>query len=141
MPIRPLRTIVAGRPAITAEKTVTVFDAARVMKQHNVGALLVLDGSRLIGIFTERDALMRVIAVARDPSTTRLADVMTPQPQVIHPDEPFVQALRMMHEGDFRHLPVVEYGRPLGMVSVRDALSEDLQEMHMDLDQREEMRE
>jgi len=141
VPIRPLRSIVAGRPPVTAEKTTTVVQAARLMKQHNVGALLVVDGSRLIGIFTERDALMRVLAASVDPLTTRLAEVMTPQPQTIHPDEPFVKALRMMHEGKYRHLPVVEYGRPLGMVSVRDALSEDLHELRMDLDQREEMRE
>jgi CBS domain-containing protein len=139
--IRPLRSIVAGRPPVSAEKSMTVLHAARLMKQHNVGALLVCDGSHLIGIFTERDALMRVIAGSLDPASTRIADVMTPQPQTIHPDEPFVKALRMMHEGKFRHLPVVEYGRPLGMVSVRDALSEDLHELRMDLDQREEMRE
>ena len=119
----------------------TVLQAARLMKEHNIGALLIVDGTRLTGIFTERDALMRVVAGALDASITRVGDVMTPQPQTIHPDDPFVKALRMMHEGRFRHLPVVEYGRPLGMVSVRDALSEDLHELHMDLDQREEMRE
>ena len=141
MPIRPLRSIVAGRPPVTADKSMSVLNAARLMKQHNIGALLVVDGTRLIGIFTERDALMRVVAGSLDPSVTRLAQVMTPQPQTIDADEPFVKALRMMHEGNFRHIPVVEYGRPLGMVSVRDALSEDLMELRMDLDLREEMRE
>jgi CBS domain-containing protein len=62
---------------------------------------------------------------------------MTRAPQTIHPDEPFLRALRMMHEGKFRHLPVVEYDRPLGMVSVRDALDEDLYELRIDLAQRE----
>jgi len=141
VPIRPLRSIVAGRPPVTADKSMSVLNAARLMKQHNIGALLVVDGTRLIGIFTERDALMRVVAGSLDPSVTRLAQVMTPQPQTIDADEPFVKALRMMHEGNFRHIPVVEYGRPLGMVSVRDALSEDLMELRMDLDLREEMRE
>ena len=109
------------------------------MKQHNVGALLVVDHTRLIGIFTERDALFRLLAEGRDPHTTRLSDVMTAQPQTIHPDEPFLRALRMMHEGKFRHLPVVEFDRPLGVVSVRDALDEDLYELRIDLEQRETM--
>ena len=141
MPIRSIRSIIAGRTPNTAPKTVTVIEAARLMKQRNAGALLVLDGSKLIGIFTERDALFRVLAPGLDPATTRIGDVMTPQPQTIDPDEPFQRALQIMYEGAFRHLPVVEYGRPLGMVSVRDALDEDLYEMRVELEQREEMRE
>ena len=95
-----------------------------------------MEGSRLSGIFTERDALFRVIAAGRDPATTTLADVMTPQPQTMHPDEPFVKALRVMHKRGFRHLPVVEHGRPLGIVSARDALDDDLYELRVDLAQR-----
>jgi CBS domain-containing protein len=135
--IRSIRTIVAGQTPITAGKTVSVVAAARLMKQHNIGALLVLDGTRLIGIFTERDALFRVLAAGLDPAATKVGDVMTRAPQTIHPDEPFLRALRMMHEGKFRHLPVVEYDRPLGMVSVRDALDEDLYDLRVDLAQRE----
>lgn len=139
MPIRSLRSIVAGRPPIAATSITTVVDAARLMKRTNVGALLVVDHDRLIGIFTERDALFRLVAEGLEPHSTRLADVMTPRPQTIHPDEPFVRALRMMHEGKFRHLPVVEFDRPLGVVSVRDALDEDLYELRVDLEQRETM--
>jgi CBS domain-containing protein len=141
MQMRSLRTIVAGRPPVTAIRTSTVADAARQMKQRNVGSVLVLDGTRLVGIFTERDALFRVLAADRDPATTTIGEVMTPQPQTMHPDEPFVRALRAMHEGKFRHLPVVEFGRPIGIVSVRDALDEDLTELRWDLEQREEARE
>jgi CBS domain-containing protein len=136
MSLRSLRSIVANQPPATAEKTVTVLDAALLMKREGKGALLVVDGTRLIGIFTERDALFRVIAAGRDPVTTRLADVMTPQPQTMHPDEPFVKALRLMHRHGFRHLPVVEHGRPLGVVSARDALDEDLDELRVHLVQR-----
>jgi CBS domain-containing protein len=141
MQMRSLRSIVAGRPPVTVSRNATVVDAARQMKQRNVGSVLVVDGDRLAGIFTERDALFRVLAAARDPATTTLGDVMTPQPQTMHPDEPFVRALRVMHEGKFRHLPVVEFGRPLGVVSVRDALDDDLVELRWDLEQREEARE
>ena len=140
MPIRSLRSIVAGQTPITASKTTTVVDAARLMKRHNVGALLVVDGTRLIGIFTERDALFRLLAEGRNPAITRVVDVMTAQPQTIHPDEPFGNALRIMYECKFRHLPVVEFGRPLGMVSARDALDEDLYGLRIDLEQRETMR-
>ena len=141
MQIRTLRTIVAGRPPVIVTRSATVVEAARQMKQRNVGSVLVVESGRLAGIFTERDALFRVLAAARDPAMTTLGDVMTPQPQTMHPDEPFVRALRVMHEGKFRHLPVVEYGRPLGVVSVRDALDDDLTELRWDLEQREEARE
>ncbi len=137
MQVRTLRTIVAGRPAITTMRTTTVAEASRMMKQRNVGSLLVVDGTRLAGIFTERDALYRVLADGRDPVTTPIGDVMTPQPQTMHPDEPFVRALRVMYEARFRHLPVVEFGRPLGIVSVRDALDDDLVDLRWDLEQRE----
>ena len=139
MPIRSIRSIIAGQTPVTAVKTATVQDAALQMKRQNIGSLLVVDGTRLIGIFTERDALFRVVAGGRDPATTMLADVMTRQPQTIHPDEPFLRALRIMHEGKFRHLPVVEFDRPLGLVSVRDALDEDLYELRVDLEQRQDM--
>lgn len=139
MPIRSLRSLVDSQTPITAAKTTTVREAARLMKQHNIGALLVVDGSRLCGIFTERDALFRVVAASLDSATTCLADVMTAQPQTIHPDEPFLQALQIMHKGKFRHLPVVEFGRPLGMVSVRDALDDDFYAFRTELAQREDM--
>jgi CBS domain-containing protein len=139
MPIRSLRSLVAGQTPITAAKNSSVLAAARTMQEHNIGALLVVDGSRLAGIFTERDALFRVVAAARDPVATKLGDVMTPQPLTIHPDEPFLHALRIMHKGRFRHLPVVEFDRPLGMVSVRDALDDDLYQLRADLSQREQL--
>ena len=136
MPIRSLRSLVEGQTPITVARTVTVAEAARTMKQHNIGALLVVDGQRLCGIFTERDALFRVLAEGRDPGATQLSQVMTPQPQTMHPDEPFGKALRLMHKHGFRHLPVVEHGRPLGIVSARDALDDDLYELRVDLAQR-----
>jgi CBS domain-containing protein len=139
MPLRSLRSIVVGRPPVEAASITTVVEAARLMQRANVGAVLVVDHARIVGIFTERDALFRVLADGRDPRATRLGDVMTPRPQTIHPDEPFVRGLRMMHEGNFRHLPVVEFDRPLGVVSMRDALDEDLHELRIDLEQRETM--
>jgi len=134
MSIRPLRTIVAGQTPLTVTRDTTVTDAALRMQTFNKGAVMVVEGSRLVGIFTERDALFRVVAARRDPATTPIGDVMTRDPQTIHPDQPFVEALRMMHEGRYRHLPVVEDGRPLGMVSSRDALAPELLRLREDLD-------
>jgi len=136
MPIRPVRSVIAGQTPITASKAATVLEAAMLMKQHSKGALLVVDGTRLIGILTERDIVFRVVAAGRDPGGTRLGEVMTPQPQTIHPNEPFLQALRIMHEGGFRHLPVVENDWPLGVVSARDALDDDISQLRADLTQR-----
>jgi CBS domain-containing protein len=139
MSIRSVRSVVASQTPLLAPKSTTVLDAAHRMKQDGKGALLVVEGSKLIGIFTERDALFRVIAAGRDPATTTLSEVMTPQPQTIHPDEPFLHAMRIMHRGGFRHLPVAEHGRPLGIVSARDALDDDLYELSVNLEQRENM--
>ncbi len=136
MSIRSVRSVVAGQAPITAARTATVLEASVRMKTQGKGALLVLEEGHLVGIVTERDVVFRVVAAGRDPKDTRLGTVMTPQPQTIHPDKPFVHALRMMHEGGFRHLPVVENGRPLGIVSARDALDDDFYELRAELAQR-----
>ncbi len=140
MSLRSLRSIISGQPPATAEKTATVLEAAILMKQKSKGALLVCDGTKLSGIFTERDALFRVIAAGRDPATTTLAEVMTPQPMTMTADEPFIKALKLMHTRGFRHLPVVDHGRPIGVVSARDALDDDLYEMRVELAQRADER-
>jgi CBS domain-containing protein len=133
---RPIRTIIEHQAPVTANSEMTVTAASRLMRTRRVGALLVVDNGRLAGIFTERDALFRVIAEGRAPEKTRLAEVMTHNPRTIAPDRPFGHALHLMHEGEFRHVPVVENGRPLGMVSARDALGPDLAQFASDLDHR-----
>jgi len=82
--------------------------------------------------------LNRVVAEDRDPRATRLEEVMTRELRTIHPDRPFPQALRLMHEGGFRHVPVVEDGRPIGIVSARDALGPELEDFIYELLQREQ---
>jgi CBS domain-containing protein len=127
MPERTIRTIIAEQEPITAPATMTVSEAARLMKERRVGAIMVVEEGALVGIFTERDALIRVLAEERDVQATRLADVMTRDPKTIHPDRTFTEALQMMYGGTFRHVPVVENGRPVGMVSARDALGPELE--------------
>ena len=141
MPYHTLRKRVEQQKILTAAPPKTsVRDAARLMKQTRVGALLVVENGHLVGIFTERDALVRVLAEGLDPATTPLAAVMTLNPITIHPDQPFVSALHLMYENGFRHVPVVENGRPLGMVSARDALDLEAAEFEATLHQREHLR-
>jgi CBS domain-containing protein len=136
MPQRSIRALIAGQKILTVGKETTVREAARLMKKMRVGAAMVVAKERLIGIFTERDALFRVLAEGRDPTTTCLADVMTAKPQSITPDRSFGYALHMMYEGGFRHVPVVENGRPIGMVSARDALGPELQQFASELERK-----
>ena len=133
---RPIRSIIEDQKPVTANAEITVTAAARLMKERRVGAILVLKQGKLAGIFTERDALFRVIAEGRDPASTRVAEVMTANPRTITPDRPFGHALHLMYEGGFRHVPVVDNGRPLGVVSSRDALGPDLKQFIADLDTR-----
>ncbi|CAN0356563.1 unnamed protein product [Phaeothamnion confervicola] len=128
MSIRTIRSIIEGQELLSAAASLPVADAARLMRAHKVGAIVVVDGERLAGIFTERDALFRVVAEGRDPHTTRVADVMTANPITIGADKPFAQALELMHAGRFRHVPVVDNGRAIGIVSSRDAMGPELEQ-------------
>jgi CBS domain-containing protein len=133
MPHRTIRAIIEGQEPITAPGSATVAEAAQLMRENKVGALMVVEAGRLVGVFTERDALFRVVADGRDPRQTQLAEVMTREPRTIHPDRPFPAALHIMHEGGFRHVPVVEDGRPVGMISARDALGPELEDFIYEL--------
>ncbi len=130
---RTIRSIIEGQELITAPKSMPVGEAARLMKQHNLGAILVVEGDKLVGVFTERDALFRVVAEGRDAATTELGAVMTQNPRTVQADNPFSLALQMMYEGGFRNVPVVENGRPVGLVSARDALGPELKEFVYEL--------
>lgn len=135
---RTIRAIIEDQDPVTAPATITVSEAARLMKERGVGAAMVVEEGKLVGLFTERDALYRVVAQALDPNATRIADVMTRDPRTIDPDKPFAHALHIMHEGGFRHVPVVEDGRPVGMVSARDALGPELEDFVYELLRREQ---
>ena len=124
---RTIRDIIKQQQLVTAPANMIVREAAIVMRQRRIGAMLVVEHGFLVGIFTERDALNRVVAESRDASTTTLADVMTSNPRTVSPNASFNAALELMHEGRFRHVPVVEDGRPLGMISVRDAMGPELE--------------
>jgi CBS domain-containing protein len=91
------------------------------MKAQNIGGLLVSDGQRTVGIFTERDVLKRVVAERRDPAATRVQDVMSPEVACCSPDTPVEDARAIMKERRIRHLPVLdEHGELIGLVSIGD---------------------
>jgi CBS domain-containing protein len=137
---RRIRMIIEQQELITSPAQATISDTARTMKQSKVGAVMVVEQGKLVGLFTERDALFRVIAEGRDPQLTQLADVMTRNPQTIHPDEPFAHALHIMYAGGFRHVPVVENDRPIGIVSARDALGPELEDFVFEMLRQEQGR-
>ena len=137
----PVRYVMKKHRLLTAAPSLSVFDAARKMAATGTGAVLVIQDGHLTGIFTERDAVFRVVAQGRDPNVTTLADVMTPQPKTIGPDKPFGYAMLLMHENGFRHLPVVENGKPVGLVSARNALDPELEEFVSESQRRKYLRE
>ena len=132
--------IIEQREVASSPGGITVREAACLMREKQAGAVAVVEEGKLIGIFTERDALFRVVAEGRDPQAVRLAEVMTRDPKTIHPDKPFADALRIMYDGGFRHVPVVEDGRPIGIISARDALGPELEDFVYELLRQEQGR-
>lgn len=137
MPQRLINSIIENQKVITCTPQVTVGKAAQLMQQSEVGAIMVTEEGRLVGIFTERDALFRVTAQGRDAKSTHLSDVMTRNPQSIEPNKRFGHALHLMYEGGFRHVPVVIEGRPIGMIAARDLLGPELEQFVVEVHQRE----
>jgi CBS domain-containing protein len=106
---------------LTLPPEASVATACQAMRDRRVGAVLVARPNRsLVGIFTGRDAVCRVLAEGRDPASTNLAEVMTPDPDTMPPGKTAVDALRLMQDGGYRHLPIIEEGRIVGVVSRGD---------------------
>jgi len=110
--------IVRNQDPVTLPPSATVRDACRYMRERRVGAVLVIEGdNRLLGIFTGRDAVHRVLAEGRSAARTKLAEVMTRDPNTMPPGKTAIEALRLMEDGRYRHMPVVDGGRVVGIVS------------------------
>ncbi len=135
-----VKSVMERKKILTAAPDTSVSKAAKLMAKRNVGAVMVVDQKRLVGIFTERDAVFRVMAKGRDAQTTLLADVMTADPHTVAPEELFGHALMMMYENGFRHVPVIENGEPVGIVSARNALDPDLEEFISEEQRRKHIR-
>ncbi|MGE3333041.1 MAG: CBS domain-containing protein [Rhodospirillaceae bacterium] len=114
----------------------TVRQAARLMRDKKIAAVLVMDLDRLVGIVTERDMTVRVVAAGLDPDATPVREVMTTDPDTLAPSDTASDAIRMMKSRNYRHLPVVEGGQVVGMVSVRDLYAVYNGELEQDLKDR-----
>jgi len=101
------------------DPTATVGEAVSLMAQQRIGSALIMEGDRLIGIFTERDTV-RAISQSHDAPRHEISSWMTRDPKTVGPEVDTEDALRMMLDHGFRHLPVVEHGKVIGMVSMRD---------------------
>ncbi len=110
--------------------------AAARMAEQRCGSILVCDGDELCGIFTERDLLTRVVAAGRDASTTRLGEVMTPDPDLIEASEPVIEAVRRMDEFGYRHLPVCKGDHVVGVIAWGDVPFEVVARLQPELDRR-----
>jgi CBS domain-containing protein len=118
---RKMSEVIGRRPPLTMPADATVQQAGEIMRNHRIGAILVTTSEgTLCGILTGRDAVCRVLAEGRDPTKTTLAEVMTRDPATIGPTAHAIDALRLMQDGGFRHVPVVEDGRLVGIASRGD---------------------
>lgn len=114
--------LVKDRKLYSVEADRTVLEAARFMMEHNIGALPVLRDGELVGIFSERDIMNRVVAVGRMPGTTKVSEVMTANPKTVAVDETLDNGLFLMREFGFRHILIAEGKQLKGLVSLRDLL-------------------
>jgi CBS domain-containing protein len=120
----------ANRPAVSVPKTAKVIDAVNVMVEHKVGAAIVLEDGKPIGIFSERDVMTRVLSRKLDPATTPVSEVMTSPVVPIASNADPLEAIQLMREKHIRHLPVVDGdGKVLGMLSIRHLLAEEAESL------------
>ncbi len=119
--------LITGRKVVTVEESVSALEAARTMTEERVGAILVVAGDGApLGIFTERDLMARVVVPGRDPAATPMADVMTRDMFTVAPKQTIDAVCRELQERHIRHVPILDGGKVLGLLSLRDLLRHDL---------------
>ena len=112
--------VISGQTLVTVKPNDTARAIAKVMHESRIAAVLVTESDALVGVITERDMTTRVIAGSLDPDVAKAKDIMTADPDTLHPDDTPAQAIKMMIERNYRHLPVRDGDSLVGMVSVRD---------------------
>ncbi len=118
---------------IAFARATTVREAASAMAQRRIGAVPIVEDGKLLGIFTERDVITRVVAPGRNPDTTPLGEVMTENPDTVKSSDSVVHALELMNTRRYRHLPVVDQGKLVGIVSIRDLYRSVKEQMDSDI--------
>lgn len=121
--------LVKGNEVLTVREDDRVSEAARAMSERNVGAVPVLRDGELVGIFSERDIMNRVVAAGVDPQKTRVSEVMSRDIHAVAPDETLESCMVLMKMHSVRHLPIVENNKLIGIVSLRDILLHEVTEM------------
>ena len=116
---RTVEEIMTSNPR-TVNEDDTVLQAAQLMRDNDIGDVIVVDDGQVTGILTDRDIAVRAVAEGRDPEPTTVGEIATTGVQAIDPDASVDDALRMMREHDIRRLPVVKNGRPVGIISLGD---------------------
>ncbi len=118
----PLSVLLKDKGSVTHSITAqaTGLECVTKMNQHGIGALLVMEGDKLIGIITERDLIRKLLGTSSDPKTTKVSALMTQDPITVLPSMTVQEAMKMITEKRFRHLPVVENGKLLGLISIGD---------------------
>ncbi|MFQ5798526.1 MAG: CBS domain-containing protein [Bacteroidota bacterium] len=127
--MKSIREIVTGKQQVySVQMDMTVLDAVKYMAEKRIGAVPVVDGTRLVGIFSERDVITRVIAKGLRPDSTKVSEVMTTNLVVATEDESYESCLRKMKQASRRHLPIVARDSLKGVLSLRDLLMVDINE-------------
>jgi len=129
--------IVSHQELTILSPNTTVREATQIMAERGISAVMISEKEALVGIFTERDLVRRVVAPGLDPATTPLRDAMSTRPYTLHPNDSASEALQRMRANGVRHLPVVDGPRIVGMVSIRDLFAIVLDETADDLRQRD----
>lgn len=132
--MKTVRNLVTGREVYAIQQDITVHEAALYMVSKRVGAVPVLEGTRLVGIFSERDLITRVVARGSEPNATKVEDVMTKDLVVAGADESCESCLWKMKQAACRHLPIVEEDKLLGLISLRDLLMVEIDEKAENID-------
>jgi CBS domain-containing protein len=126
---------IARTPLVTVKPDATVMEAVRTLSEESIGAVVVISGNRLVGIFSERDLMLRVVWEKRDPERTYVRDVMTSPVETIARDSSVDEALKVMLEKHIRHLPILDRdGKLSGMISMRSLLHDKVEELTDQLD-------
>jgi CBS domain-containing protein len=118
-----IREVMAKDP-ITLPPDSSVLDAARCMRDSDIGDVIIVDSDRATGILTDRDVIVRAIAEEKDPATTKVSEVASMNPVTLSPDDSIDEAVNLMRQHNIRRLPVVENGRPVGILTIGDLAME-----------------
>jgi CBS domain-containing protein len=126
--MKPISAVIQGQDTAVVQRQSSVVEAVQMMTARNIGAVPVVDEERLVGIFTERDVMARVVAVGLDPKSTQVGEVMSPDLVTADVRDTCDTCLRRMQQARVRHLIVLNNGRLAGILSLRDLLAVDADE-------------